>query len=143
MKSMVRLGGHVRKGVPPDFDARALAAELKREIEGEVRFDTGDRTLYANDASAYRQVPIGVVVPKSADDVVATVAACRRHGAPIFGRGGGTGLAGQTVNDGVLIDFSKYLNEILELDPENGYARVQPGIILDVLRNAAEEHNLT
>ena len=143
MRSMVRIGERVRRGAPYELDARALAAELKREIEGEVRFGTGDRALYANDASVYRQVPIGVVVPRSVGDVVATVAACRRHGAPIFGRGGGTGLAGQSVNDGVLIDFSKYLNEILELDPEHGYARVQPGIILDVLRNAAEEHNLT
>lgn len=126
-----------------EVDARALAAELAHEVKGEVRFDSGSRALYANDASVYRQVPIGVVIPESVDDVIATVAACRRHGAPIFGRGCGTGLAGQSVNTAVLIDFSKYLNRILELDPERRYARVEPGIILDSLRQAAEAHELT
>jgi FAD/FMN-containing dehydrogenase/Fe-S oxidoreductase len=126
----------------PEMDA-ALESDLSASVEGEVRFGAGDRALYANDASIYRQVPIGVVVPKSVGDVVATVAACRRHGVPIFGRGTGTGLAGQSVNAAVLIDFTKYMNRILELDPDNGFARVQPGIILDTLRDAAEEHYLT
>src|SRR4051794_25676864 len=120
-----RLGEYTQRASgdlpPPSVDVRVLERNLAAQIEGEVRFGTGDRALYANDASVYRQVPIGVLVPKSVEDVVATVAVCRQHGAPIFGRGGGTGLAGQTVNDGVIIDFSKYLNEILELDPENGY----------------------
>ncbi len=125
------------------IDRRALAHQLMRALEGEVRFTDGARALYANDASVYRQVPLGVVVPKSARDVVATVEACREHGAPIVARGCGTGLAGQTVNEGVLIDFSKYMHELLELNPDERYARVQPGIVLDRLRDAAEEHALT
>ena len=124
-------------------DAQALAGELARDVRGEVRFSAGSRALYANDASVYRQVPIGVVVPRTVDDVVATVAACRRHGAPIVARGGGTGLAGQTVNTAVLLDFSKYLNEILEVDHERRYARVQPGVVLDWVRERAEEKDLT
>ncbi|HET8551609.1 MAG TPA: FAD-binding and (Fe-S)-binding domain-containing protein [Gammaproteobacteria bacterium] len=121
----------------------ALAADIARNIQGEVRFDRGSRALYSNDASVYRQTPIGVVIPKSTNDVIATVAACRQHNAPIFGRGCGTGLAGQSVNNAVLIDFSKYLNRIIELDPEQRYARVEPGIVLDSLREKAEKHNLT
>ena len=84
------------------LDAKALAAELKSEIRGEVRFDDGSRALYATDGSNYRQVPIGVVIPESIDDVIATVAACRRHGAPVLSRGGGTSLAGQCCNVAVI-----------------------------------------
>src|ERR671928_2130099 len=124
-------------------DARALALELAREVRGEVRFSPGSRALYANDASVYRQVPIGVVIPRTVDDVVAAVGICRRHGAPIVARGCGTGLAGQTVNEAVLFDFSKYVNEIVELDPGARTARVEPGVVLDRLRDAAEEHRLT
>src|SRR4051794_18880333 len=130
-------------GAGPEVDTRALARDLAREQHGEVRFSPGSRALYANDASVYRQVPIGVVIPRTVDDVVTTVAVCRRHGAPIVARGCGTGLAGQTVNAAVLIDFSKYLDAILELDPGQRFARVQPGIVLDRLREAAEEHELT
>ncbi len=143
---MVASGAYVpllRKKPSQEEGASTLVSELRREIEGEVRFGKGDRALYANDASSYRQVPIGVVIPRSIEDVVATVAACRRHGIPLFGRGTGTGLAGQSVNEAVLIDFTKYLDEILELDPERRFARVQPGIILDSLRDAAEEYDLT
>src|ERR687883_492815 len=125
------------------IDPRALAHDLAREQRGEVRFSPGSRALYANDASVYRQVPIGVVVPRTVDDVATTVAVCRRHGAPIVARGCGTGLAGQTVNAAVLIDFSKHLDAILELDPERRFARVQPGVVLDRLREKAEEHGLT
>jgi FAD/FMN-containing dehydrogenase/Fe-S oxidoreductase len=125
------------------FDPRALALDLSRAVRGEVRFSPGSRALYANDGSVYRQVPIGVVVPRRAEDVLATLAICRRHGAPIGARGCGTGLAGQTVNEAVMIDFSKYMNELIELDPERRRARVQPGIVLDWLRDAAEEHELT
>src|SRR5947199_10469102 len=99
-------------------DTRPLALELMRELRGEVRFGDGARALYANDASAYRQVPLGVVVPRTVDDVIATVGVCRERGAPVFARGAGTGLAGQTVNEAVLLDFSKYLRGIVELDPE-------------------------
>ncbi|HEY6865480.1 MAG TPA: FAD-linked oxidase C-terminal domain-containing protein [Burkholderiales bacterium] len=124
-------------------DARRLEAELRARIEGEVRFDDGSRALYATDASNYRQVPIGVVIPRTIDDVIATVAACRAHGAPVLARGGGTSLCGQCCNVAVVMDFSKYLNRILELDPERRIARVQPGVVLDRLREAAEKHHLT
>ncbi|MGH2859016.1 MAG: FAD-binding oxidoreductase, partial [Solirubrobacteraceae bacterium] len=124
-------------------EARSLAHDLSGSIRGEVRFSPGSRALYANDSSVYRQVPIGVVIPRTVDDVLATVDVCRVHGAPIFARGCGTGLAAQTVNAGVVIDFSKHLHRILELDAERRFARVQPGIVLDRLREAAEEHELT
>ncbi|HET8596241.1 MAG TPA: FAD-linked oxidase C-terminal domain-containing protein [Castellaniella sp.] len=123
--------------------ADALARELDGAIEGEVRFDAGSRALYATDGSNYRQVPIGVVLPRSIDDVVATVAACRRHGAPVLSRGGGTSLAGQCCNVAVVMDFSKYMHGIVELDPQRKSARVQPGCVLDHLRDAAERHALT
>src|SRR4051812_24704473 len=126
-----------------NVDAEILASELKRAIKGEVRFDDGSRALYATDASNYRQVPIGVVLPRDADDVVATVALARKHGAPILARGGGTSLAGQCCNVAVVMDFSKYMHDIRELDPKQKHAWVEPGIILDDLRNAAERHNLT
>lgn len=120
----------------------ALARELEQAVRGEVRFDEGSRALYANDASIYRQLPIGLVVPCDADDVVAALEVCRRHGAPITARGGGTGLAGQSVNESVTFDFSKYMNRIVELEPDEGRARVQPGVIDDELRAAADEHGL-
>ena len=126
-----------------NIDAAILASELRREIRGEVRFDDGSRALYATDASNYRQVPIGVVIPRDAADVIATVALARKHGAPILARGGGTSLAGQCCNVAVVLDFSKYMHTILELNPVEKYAHIQPGIILDDLRNAAEKHSLT
>ena len=88
-------------------------------------------------------VPIGVVLPKDADDVMHVLAVCRRHGAPIVASGGGTGIPGQTVNVAVLLDFSKYMNRIVEMNPDQKYARVQPGIVLDELRKAAGKHGLT
>ncbi|HZX33515.1 MAG TPA: FAD-binding and (Fe-S)-binding domain-containing protein [Rhodocyclaceae bacterium] len=124
-------------------DARALEADLKAAIAGEVRFDSGSRALYATDASNYRQVPIGVVIPRTVDDVVRTVALCRQYGAPVLSRGGGTSLCGQCCNVAVVMDFSKYLNRILAIDPAAKTARVQPGVVLDDLRHAAQEHGLT
>jgi FAD/FMN-containing dehydrogenase/Fe-S oxidoreductase len=126
-----------------DVEAHALEARLRTEIRGEVRFDDGSRALYATDGSNYRQVPIGVVIPKDVDDVEATVAACRQFGAPILGRGGGTSLTGSCCNVAVVIDMSKYMNKILEVDPQRKIARVQPGCILDTLRRQAEQHHLT
>jgi FAD/FMN-containing dehydrogenase/Fe-S oxidoreductase len=120
-----------------------LAAALQARIAGEVRFDTGSRAAYSADASNYRQVPIGVVIPKTADDVVAAVAACREFGAPILPRGGGTSQNGQCVNVAVVIDASKYLNRVLEVDPQAMTARVEPGTVCDALRDAAERHALT
>ena len=127
----------------PASNARRLAAALKRAIDGEVRFDGGSRALYATDASSYRQVPIGVVVPRSVDDVLVTVDLCRQFDAPIVLRGGGTSLAGQGCNVAVLIDFSKYIDRILAIDVEQRKAVVQPGCVLDELRGAAERHGLT
>jgi len=124
-------------------EAGALEAELRRYIQGEVRFDNGSRALYSTDGSNYRQVPLGVVIPRDNADVIATIATCREHGAPLLCRGGGTSLAGQCCNVAVVLDFSKYMASILELDPERRIARVQPGVVLDHLRAAAEKHNLT
>ena len=120
-----------------------LERELKREVKGEVRFDRGSRAMYSTDGSNYRQIPIGLVVPRDADDVVAAMAACRKYGAPVLARGAGTSLAGQCCNVAVVFDFTKYMNRILELDPKRGFATVQPGVVLDTLRNQAEVHKLT
>jgi FAD/FMN-containing dehydrogenase/Fe-S oxidoreductase len=123
--------------------ASALEAELRRIIAGEVRFDRGTRALYATDGSNYRQVPIGIVIPRTREDVIATVAACRKFGAPVLSRGAGTSLAGQCTNVAVILDFSKYLNKVLELNKEQRYAIVQPGIVLDDLRRQAVQVGLT
>jgi FAD/FMN-containing dehydrogenase/Fe-S oxidoreductase len=124
-------------------DAKNLAHALKQKIKGEVRFDGGSRALYATDSSNYRQIPIGVVVPKTIEDVVQTVALCREFDAPILSRGGGTSLAGQCCNVAVVLDFSKYLHNLIELNVAGKFARIEPGIVLDDLRAAAEEHHLT
>ncbi|MGC2550708.1 MAG: FAD-linked oxidase C-terminal domain-containing protein [Candidatus Sulfotelmatobacter sp.] len=124
-------------------DASGLSEALRSRIRGEVRFDRGSCALYATDGSNYRQVPIGVVLPRDADDVIATVALCRDFGAPLLCRGGGTSLAGQCCNVAVVIDFSRYMAAILEIDPVRRIARVQPGVVLDHLRAAAEKHHLT
>jgi len=134
---------HSRRSEYDDREARELADALRKRIQGEVRFDNGSRALYATDGSNYRQVPIGVVIPRTPEDVLATVDECRRHGAPILARGGGTSLCGQCCNVAVVLDFTKHLNQLLDLDPKNKTARVQPGIVLDWLRNAAEKHHLT
>ena len=136
-----------RSTAPPKgfqfFDASMIEADLRRSVKGEVRFDRGSRALYATDGSNYRQVPIGVVIPEDVDDVVATVAACRKHGAPILSRGGGTSLTGGCCNVAVVMDFSKKLHHTLWVDPDRKLARVQPGTPLDHLRFQAEKHRLT
>ncbi|MFP3920872.1 MAG: FAD-binding and (Fe-S)-binding domain-containing protein [Dichotomicrobium sp.] len=120
---------------------RELAARLRREIEGEVLFDAFSRGRYATDASIYQIRPAGVVVPRRFSDVEAALALAREHGVPITGRGGGTGQAGQTINRGLIIDFSKHLNGIRELDVENRRAVVEPGLVLDELnRRLKPEH---
>src|SRR5215469_12392255 len=127
----------------PRKQAEALAAELRASIAGEVRFDDGTRALYAVDGSNYRQTPIGVVIPRSIEDVIRTVALARKYQAPLLPRGGGTSLAGQSCNVAVIIDFSKYLNQIIELNPKEKYAWVQPGVVLDHLRKRANQFDLT
>ena len=123
--------------------ATALADSLRRHLRGEIRFDSASRALYATDGSNYRQVPIWRGCSSSQKDVIATVAVCREHGAPLLARGGGTSLAGQCCNSAVILDFSKYLSNILEIDPARRLARVEPGVVLDTLRAAAEKHHLT
>ncbi len=122
---------------------KPIESALRNRIAGEVRFDNGSRALYATDASNYRQIPIGVVIPRTIDDVIATVATAREFGAPILSRGAGTSIAGQCCNAAIVMDFSKYLNKIIEIDPERRLARVQPGVVLNNLRNAAEQYGLT
>ncbi|MBR7828952.1 FAD-binding oxidoreductase [Actinospica sp. MGRD01-02] len=119
---------------------RALAAALAPEL---VEFGEGTRAIYATDSSNYRQVPIGVVFPRSAQDVAAALKVCAAHDVPVLGRGGGTSLAGQACNTAVVFDFSRHMNRILDIDPKARTARVQPGVVLDDLRHAAEAHGLT
>ncbi len=140
LSSFVQLA---RAAKSANVDASALESSLRRHLRGEVRFDNGSRALYATDGSSYRQVPIGVVIPHDTEDVIAAVALAREHGAPLLCRGGGTSLAGQCCNVALVLDFSKYMANILEIDPDTKLARLQPGVILDHLRNAAEKHQLT
>lgn len=123
-----------------NVNVSGLEKHLRRHIEGEVRFDAGSRALYATDESNFRQEPIGVVVPKTLDDVEATVAACRAYGAPLLSRGCGTSLSGETVNFAVVMDFSKYLNQVHWVRREDKTAACEPGLVCDDLKMAASEH---
>jgi FAD/FMN-containing dehydrogenase/Fe-S oxidoreductase len=123
--------------------AAALEKRLRERVRGEVHFDAGAKALYATDASNYRQVPIGIVTPLDAQDVIAAVATCREFGAPVLSRGAATSLAGQCCNTAVILDFSKHMRRILSIDPEAKTAVVQPGVVLDRVREAAEEFDLT
>ncbi|MGI4826887.1 MAG: FAD-linked oxidase C-terminal domain-containing protein, partial [Janthinobacterium lividum] len=120
-----------------------LEQTLRATVRGDVQFDDAARALYATDASNYRQVPIGVVLPRDVEDVLAVMKACREAGAPVLSRGGGTSLAGQCCNVAVVLDFSRYMNSVLQVDAAYRIARVQPGVVLDTLRARAEEHALT
>src|SRR5713226_8283881 len=130
------------KPVDSFLQAAELEKELKQAVRGEVRFDRGSRALYATDGSNYRQIPIGLVIPRDAEDVVAAVAACRKYGAPVLSRGAGTSLAGQCCNVAVVLDFTKYMNQVIEIDPRRMFARVQPGIVLDTLQSQTLKHQL-
>ncbi len=110
-----------------------LAHELRRRVSGEVGFDAFSRILYSTDASIYQMEPVGVVIPRDVEDVLAVVEVANEYGVPVLPRAGGTSLAGQTVNHAIVIDFSKFLNQVLEVNREEHWARVQPGIILDQL----------
>src|SRR5690349_2587387 len=125
-----------------NVDVKTLERELRHTLQGEVRFGPGDRALYSTDSSNYRQVPIGVVIPRNRADVIETVALCRKFGAPITSRGGGTSLAGQCCNAAVIIDFTKYVNRVLEIDAARKLVRVQPGIVLDEMNNAVKKQGL-
>ncbi len=128
---------------PPAIDIEHLVRRLRSTVRGEVRFEAASRALYAQDASNYRHIPLGVVIPETIDDVIATVAACREVGAPIVSRGGGTSLAGQTVNEAVVLDFSKRLHHIRWLDPHARLASIELGLVCDELVAAARPFHLT
>ncbi len=121
---------------------RELEHDLKRAVAGEVRFDSYSREMYATDGSIYRIVPLGVVLPRDADDVSAAIETAARHGAPVLPRGGGTGLAGQTVNRAVVIDFSKYMHDVLEVNVEERWVRTQPGIAIGELNRQLAQTGL-
>jgi FAD/FMN-containing dehydrogenase/Fe-S oxidoreductase len=122
---------------------RELEARLRAKLRGDVQFDPGSRALYATDASNYRQLPIGVIRPRDAADVEMALAECRALGAAVLPRGGGTSLAGQCANVAVVFDFSRYMTGLVSIDPAAKMAVVQPGIVLDRLRDAAEKFELT
>ncbi|GBE65878.1 dimethylmenaquinone methyltransferase [Mycobacterium sp. MFM001] len=119
-----------------------LENQLRRHVSGEVRFDAGTKAMYANDASNFRQVPIGVVVPKTLEDVVQTMRACHTYGAPVLCRGGGTSLSGETVNVAVVIDFSKYLTDIIDIDAQGRLVTAETGVINENLNRATGEYGL-
>ena len=123
-------------------DSKDLVEELRRDLDGEVRADHMSRLLYSTDASIYQVEPIAVVIPKTAEDVIAVLTAAARYGVPVLPRGGGTSLAGQTVNHAVVIDFSKYMRKVLEVNVEEQWVRTQPGIILDELNDQIEDTGL-
>src|SRR6185437_8260140 len=127
----------------PAAAVRELERELHKRIEGEVRFDDGSRALYATDGSNYRQAPIGVVVPRTKEDVVQTMALARRFGAPVLSRGGGTSLRGQCCNVAIVMDFSKYMHHVVRIDAERRLGTVLPGCVLDDLRDTAKKQGLT
>jgi FAD/FMN-containing dehydrogenase/Fe-S oxidoreductase len=133
----------VKTGFEPYPNASALEHRLRATVRGEVRFDDGARSLYATDASNYRQIPIGVVTPLDAADVEAAIEICRSFAAPVLSRGAATSLAGQCCNTAVILDFSKSMRNILSIDADAKQAVVEPGVVLDRVREAAEKFALT
>ncbi|MEU0438755.1 FAD-linked oxidase C-terminal domain-containing protein [Streptomyces sp. NPDC006186] len=129
-------------GTPAGVDTAGLAAALAGEVDGEVRFDAGSRGAYSTDGSNYRQVPIGVVVPRTVEAGAAAVRVCARFGAPVLSRGGGTSLAGQATNTAVVIDWSKYCHRLVAVDPDARTCVVEPGIVLDALNGRLAGHGL-
>ncbi|MGW1749272.1 FAD-binding and (Fe-S)-binding domain-containing protein [Streptomyces sp. NPDC002092] len=123
----------VRSGAAPPVDTAGLEAALRERVDGEVRFDAGSRAAYSTDASNFRQTPIGVVVPRTPEAAAEAVAVAREYDAPVLSRGGGTSLAGQCTNAGVVIDWSKYCHRLESVDPDARTCIVQPGIVLDDL----------
>jgi FAD/FMN-containing dehydrogenase/Fe-S oxidoreductase len=125
-----------------DVERPDLVADLESLVEGDVRFDRYTRTLFATDASAYSQLPIGVVVPESTADVQAVMEYCADEAIPVLPRGGGTSLAGQAVNEAVVLDFKKRFNDVVAVDPAAETVTAQPGVTLDRLNNRLAEHGL-
>ncbi|MCH5377306.1 MAG: FAD-dependent oxidoreductase, partial [Planctomycetes bacterium] len=116
-----------------DIDLTALETDLRNAIRGEVCFDIASRGMHATDASHYQMMPACVVVPRDEADCIAAVEIAGRHGAPMTPRGGGTSLSGQTFGTGVVVDISKYMDQVLEVNVEQRWARVQPGVVRDRL----------
>jgi len=112
-----------------------LERELRKVIRGDVRFDAASRLLYSTDASMYQMEPVGVAIPRDGDDVQAALELARKHGVAFLSRGGGTSLTGQTVNHALVLDFSRSMNEVLEVNREEKWARVQPGVVQDELNH--------
>ena len=125
-----------------ESDTREMVEDLNRLVAGEVRFDKMSRALYATDASIYQIEPVGVVLPRSSEDVVAVVETANRYGVSVLPRGGGTSLGGQTVGESIVMDFSKYMNNIVEVNAEERWVRTQPGIVLDVLNHRLRDTGL-
>ncbi|MCS7324953.1 MAG: FAD-linked oxidase C-terminal domain-containing protein [Anaerolineae bacterium] len=123
-------------------DPQALEHKLRQHIAGDVRFDLPSRLLHSTDASNYQMLPLGVVLPKTEEDVVAAVAICAEHGVPITARGGGSGLCGAALGPGVVLDFTRYMDALLDLDTGSRWVRVQPGIILSQLNRRLAAHGL-
>jgi FAD/FMN-containing dehydrogenase/Fe-S oxidoreductase len=144
-RTMTRIepGSRVDRSTVGEDRRRKLEAALRDAVRGEVSFDSGTRAVYATDSSNYRQVPLGVVFPLDHDDVVAALRLCDAYDAPVLARGAGTSLAGQVCNVAVVLDTSRHMTKIIEIDPLARTARVEPGVVLDDLRRAAEEHGLT
>jgi FAD/FMN-containing dehydrogenase/Fe-S oxidoreductase len=120
----------------------SLKIELARQVEGEVRFDVGTRAAYATDASNYRQVPVGVVIPRHEGDVIAALSIARENSMPILARGGGTSLAGQACNAALVLDFSKYMNRVTAIEADKRVAHVEPGVVQSHLNSALAPHAL-
>ncbi len=116
--------------------------ELKRAVNGEVRFDPYSKAMYSTDASIYRMEPVGVVIPRDADDVAAVLEIASKNGVKVLPRGGGTSLSGQTVNHAVVMDFSKYMHNVLEVNREERWVRTQPGVTIDHLNRQLKQHGL-
>jgi FAD/FMN-containing dehydrogenase/Fe-S oxidoreductase len=143
MTSTGSRGPAARDAVDPgDVDPRDVERDLRRELEGETAFDDYTRHLFARDASMYSIRPLGVVFPRDADDVAAAVSVAGTYGIPVVPRGGGTSLAGQTVGPGLVLDLSRHMSRILEIDAAARTARVQPGVVQDQLNRAAAPHGL-
>ncbi len=124
------------------MDDNALTRALRAAVCGDVAADAGTRALYATDASNYRVPPRAVVLPRCVEDVAAVMGVCREFRVPLTARGAGTSIAGNSIGPGVILDFSRYLDAVVDLDPVTRLARVQPGVVLDSLQAAAARHGL-
>jgi FAD/FMN-containing dehydrogenase/Fe-S oxidoreductase len=126
----------------PVLPLDAACGALERRVDGEVRFDAGSRSAYSTDASNYRQVPLGVVVPRTIEAAATAIEVCREHDLPIVSRGGGTSLGGQCTNAAVVLDFSKHCHRLVSVDVDARRCVVEPGIVLDDLNRSLAEHGL-